>query len=925
MALSNVIKGVPFSQVFHRIVIDGIEHLFIENKSGSIVHVNSKTGRSTVVLNNATPNDYFYTAYSTLSNCFYICSQNGDDLLEYNPNTSDVHSYQIYNDGGTIYQAWSQIINRYNPIIYNPLISTDGHVYLGQYVVDNLHGYIKFNVLTKEFDDWSIHPDKEFTHIYGRKFNDAMYIDTGDLAGVYSTYRWSEPSDGYIDLRDTVLSEIVAAGLALVDNDTLWIHQDDRSLASTTRRIIYTVGTPNGYKIIDIKSPGTWINRPDNTDQSGNPVDTTNWITGVELYDLFVQAGITKPSFQPSIAYCIPQKIGRYVYVGHFYMGNASHFFTFAIHPITGEAMYTYSFNKYETFFQSDERVRLCNFGGDYGFSSDDEIVSFLSDNVGNWYFIRPDTHEFVLYDMTADPDEYILATVNLDDISDPNGFGIFFEPRFSSSVIQTINDEDWYINTNIASKAALSTEYLQEITGDVADVTYRFLPDKTKPTEVFAVKAKGLWASTADMTQSLVAGIDRIACIGEVYNGASFLDVIDGDNFTLKQYETRTISPNGAVKVGNYIISYGYSGITNVFYVSNWNNIERFDLPAGPTNEVMYMTSRLEGVLSLGISSRSNPHYEGCAFSLIDLSARTVTDLSSKFPNEFIRNSAIVLRSITGLSGASYTDGAVETQVQAYMASQSLTRSQVIDLFKNTGRWHCADAHTYGDKTVVGLAYEGVLGLVGIRIEETVSSGIWIDRNFYQNEGGKALLIDTTDILNLQPSEIKPVQFNLTPNVQSMGRVAGSDNYLAFIVNDPDNEQGIIRIVSKADFETAANGSGIITTIPTVVTIDFGGGSDYGFGDADAFDNFNTHCSNAYFCEGDDLYITCRSNIADTGLYPCVLKIDLSTGSSEVFVKSATRATRAISYEGTRMLITNGTSLVINDNFTSQVGSITI
>jgi len=157
------------------------------------------------------------------------------------------------------------------------------------------------------------------------------------------------------------------------------------------------------------------------------------------------------------------------------------------------------------------------------------------------------------------------------------------------------------------------------------------------------------------------------------------------------------------------------------------------------------------------------------------------------------------------------------------------------------------------------------------------------------------------------------------------MGRVAGSDNYLAFIVNDEVSYDGIIRIVSKTDFETAANGSGEITSIPTVVTIDFGGVTGYGFGDANDFDQYDTHCSNAYFCEGDDLYITCRSNVPDGGLYPCVLKVDLATGTATTFVESATRATRAISYDGTRMLITNGTSLVINDNFTSQVGAITI
>ena len=928
MALANVIKGVPFSQVFHRIVVDSVEHLFIENKSGSIVHINTSNGVCRVVINNIINNDYVYTAYSKLSNCFYFNTQLGGDLLEYNPNTGEVHNYQLYNEGGTVYLGWSQLVGKYQPIIYNPLMSTDGHVYLGQFPTNNLHGYTRFNVLTKTFDDWSIHPDREFTHIYGRINNDAIYIDTGALAGVYSTYRWSEPADGYVDLRDTILSEIASAGLSVIDTTEsgyLWVHQDDRSLVSATRRIIYNVGTPSGSKIIDIKSPSMWINRPANTNQAGTPVDTTNWITGVKLYDLATEAGLTEPTLFVSQAYCVPQKVGRYVYVGHYYLGAASHSFVFAIHPITKEAMYTYSFDKNITFLSNSERIRKCNFRGDYGFSSDDEIVNFLSDNVGNWYFIRPDNHTFQIYNMTTDPDDYIIRTVQLDNINDPDGLGVAHEPRFSSSTVVTLNEEDWYVNGNVESKAALAESYLQEIDGEIANIVYRFMPDKSKPAEILSVQAKGLWASSSAMTQALVAGVNKIACIGEVYTGVSFLDVIDEDTFTLKQYEGRMISPDGAIRMGDYIIAYGYAGSTVVFNISDWDNITRFSVPTSPTNEIPYMVDRPEGAFAMGQHSRTSGHWQGCAFSLIDLVAQTVTNLTHRFPNEFNFKVAVDLRSATGLSGASYPDATVEAAVQNYMASQGLTRAQVINRFLDTCRWHCSDAHTYGNKTVVGLAYTGVLGLVGIRIEETVSSGVWIDRDYYENEGGKALLIDTTDILNLQPSEIKPVTFNLTPNVQSMGRVAGSDNYLAFIVNDPANEQGFIRIVSKTDFETAANGSGIITSIPTVVTIDFGAGSGYGFGDADDFDQYDTHCSNAYFCEGDDLYITCRSNVIDGGNYPCVLKVDLATGSTETFAESPTRRTRAISYDGTRMLITNGTSLVINDNFTSQVGAITI
>jgi len=149
MPLTNVIKGVPLSQVFHRI-LDGVEHLFIANTSGSYIHINTETGVIRIILNNAVTNSSASVAYSQVSNCFYFNSQTGDDLLEYNPNTGETHTYQIYNEGATMYVAWGQFLARYNPIIYAPLMSTGGHIYLGQYPFNNLHGYTRFNVLTKE-------------------------------------------------------------------------------------------------------------------------------------------------------------------------------------------------------------------------------------------------------------------------------------------------------------------------------------------------------------------------------------------------------------------------------------------------------------------------------------------------------------------------------------------------------------------------------------------------------------------------------------------------------------------------------------------------------------------------------------------------------------------------------------------------------
>ena len=935
--LTNLVKAIAINRAYLRNDVNDNEHFTVQNKSGSVIHLYPSKGIGRVMLNTIASNDYFYSNYSRTSNCLYYWNQDGLELLEYNIETGEKNFYNMHVVGGYASTAQSEFLARYPILPYGGYVSTDDHIYLSCLVGDSVYGYLRFNVTTKEFDEHSVVPDKEFTHIHMRNRNHAFYIDTGAFAGVYSSYIWTESSDGYTHLRDTIVAEIGASGLSWPNSNLIFLHQDDRELVSATRRIYTPIGAGNTWKIIDIKSPSTWINtqRASSTgfdipktatciDQANAPVSTTNWSVLLFLYGLATEAGLTLPTLSVGIAHATPRLVGRFIYVGHHYLGAQTYFYNFVIHPDTGEAVYTYSFNKYDAYSDNQDYLDYkCNFGGDFGFSSSDEIVRFLTDNIGNYYFFRPDTKVFQAYNPITDPDDYVIRRVFLDTPTDVDGVGIYIV----TGIEENIDDLEYYTDSTTGiSTIALAVIYNQELkSDDIADVTYRVLPDKTSPDKYVDITVKNLYVNTSALSHAIPITGDKVAAIGEVYSGYSMGDIVSED-FVLKKYLGGAISPNGAIKSGNYIFVYGYSGVSNIIDFSDWNNIVKESLSTGQTNEVTYATVRPEGILALGQASRSSAYYTGCAFSIVDVAANTVTGITSLFPNEFNFRSAVDLRSLTALSDPTYSDVNVESAIQAYMTSSGKSRATVIAEFLNTARWGCADAHTYGTKTVVGLSYNGVLGLSGIRIRETLPSGTWIDQTYYQNEGGKALFIDTSDILTLAPSEIKPVQFTLAPNVQEMGRVAGSDNYLAFIVNDPTNEQGIIRVVTKTDFETAANGSGEITSLARTIEVSFGSTSNvYGFGDAQYFDSTNTHCSNAYFCEGDDLYITCRSNVIDAGLYPCILKVDLSTGSSEVFAKSATRATRAISYDGTRMLITNGTSLIINDNFTSQVGAITI
>lgn len=935
MALVTPVKGVPLNQSFVRIDVLGNRYIFVENSSGSMIHIWPAKGIIRTVISRATSLEYFYSHYSPISNCYYFWNQDGYDLIEYNPITGETKYYEMWNAAGVPYFSQGQFHARYAPLPYLTIPSTDGHIYLGLYLSNNVYGYMRFNVITKTFDEHSAIPDKEFYHIHVKKDIDAFYLaDVGSLNGVYSRYLHAPASDNYVHLRDTILSEIATAGLTVVDSGIMWLHYSDRSLSSPTRRILYNIN--GGLKIIDIKSPSTWINSPANTNQAGSPVTTTNWITNVKFYTLAAQAGVTAPNLSVGLSYSIPAKIGRFVYVGFSYLGNKTHFYTFAIHPITKEALYPPpSFNKSDDFLHNYSGATYkCDFNGAFGFSNDPEIVHFLQGNrTSNWYFLRPDNYEWQEYNPITNTSGYVIRAVNLNSPTDPDGLGYYHTSRFTNSIQETINGQDYYVDNNFGPNPALNLEFKQVNKGGfLNDVSYKFLLDKTKPEEEFEVTVKDLFANPFSLVAAITLNNNKLVCIGEVYSGASAINLVDGNTFTLQKYLSDFISPNGAIRVNsNMVYVFGYSGAGHLIDISDWNNVKKYDVSNGDTNEVTYATVRPEGVLMLGQPTRSASYHEGGSWCLLNTTTRVVTSLNSRFPNEFKFNSATSLRTATGMPNTTYSDSEVETKIQAYMASTGKSRATVIAEFLSTCRWHIADAHTVGNKTYVGLKYKAVLGLRGIRIEQTVGSGVWIDTNYYQNEGGKALLIDSANILNVAPSEIKPVQFNLTPNVQSMGRIAVGSGHVALIVNDPTNSKGIIRIVTKSAFETAANTNTPITSLARVVEVNFGStGESYGFGDNVDFDHHSTHKSNAYVTVGDILYITLVSNVDEGGgLYPCVLKVTLNTGAVETFAKSASRYTRCISYldEGAveRILITNDTNVVVVDNFKSQVGSITI
>ena len=939
--LNDVVKAVSMLDGGRLFIIDGIEHIFRETKQGALIHFMPHLNKVRVVhhLQDFESANRYYITYSILSKCFYFCTLT--NLIEYNPLSGSIEAYEMSPKALWQYSAVFSNFTRYDFRAYQMTVSTDGHVYIGSAIYRGLYGYCRFNVLTKAFDDHALMPDREFTHIHGKGSAYAFVIaNNAAFEGLYTSYLFA---DDYTHLRPVVLAEIATAGLTFSNTVEFLLHYSDRAVGSTKRRIYTRILGSDTWKVIDVKSPSTWIDTLNSydfhgqslsspngfacVDQAGNTVDKTGWLGTANLSVYAATFGITLPSFDSVFAYGYPFQVGRYVYIGINRMaGNI--FYNFAIHPVTKEAIYPATFDKYSTFLSNpNANVYKCNFGGNFGFSNDHELVVFLNNGAGTWGFIRPDTHVWQAYNPSTNPDGYVIRLVNLYNINDPDGFGIRFGGSvFSELTETTINGDTCWVDG--IGKSAMFDDYEQEVNGRLATVTFSVYPQKTRPQVKLDFTIDNLVVQTATISQSINLRDNLLVCVGRVYTGATVIDQTSPTTFNLKSYVGGTGSPNGVWRIDNNRVFIGvYMGKQHIIDATNPDNATRISLVGGDVTEALYASVHADALIYAGVPVRTASYNGGFRLTHVNLSTYAVTGITNRFPTEFNAVSSGTYRNLVGLSANDYSDAAVEAAVQARMTNAGLTRAQVIAEFVDSCRWAISDMHSWGNYTVFGLNYIGRRRLANIRIEETVGSGVWIDQNYQPATYPKAVLVNTTDIRNVQPSEIKSVEIQVGVS-NYLGRVVGTDNYVAWVNHKIADGQGVINIVSKANLITAANGSGIITAFDNVGTVEFGGTSlsTVGFGDSVNFDSSATQQINCIAAKGDYIYITMRSLVGSSPR-PAIIRVDCTDGTTTVFANTATNAVRTISINEItgKMVITTGTSVQVIDNFESATLPITI
>jgi len=911
--LSNVLKSVSI-RTYRLFIMEGVEHVFIETQQGALVHIMPHLNISRVVhhMEDFNSENRYYASYSITEKAFYF-QIFGSELIEYYPLTGEKNVYQPFEKGG--WQSFRQFANYIQTDIpnYQMTISTDGHIYMSASLIHGLYGYVRFNTATKEFDEEAIMPDQEFAHIHGRQDAYAFSIANNvDFEGAYTSYLFS---DDYVHLRSTILSEIAASGLNFVNDCEFLLHYDDRAVSSLKRRI-YTkiIGVNRTWKIIDIKDPSKYIDTqvfqpmigidliaPNSypcIDELGNTVIKTGWTSKTNLSDVAATWAIPMPTFNSSIAYSYPFKIGRYVYIGENRMAS-NLFYNFAIHPITKEAIYPSSFDKWSTFLNNPGySVYKCNFGGAFGFSSDDELVVFLRNGSGNLGFIRPDTHVWYEYNPVTDSSGYVIRIVNLYSITDPDGFGIRWGGSvFSELAEATIGGENCLVDA--VGKSAVVEEYDQSVTGRLADVTFFVYPQKTRPSVRFEFEIPDLVVQTATISQAINTRDNLLVCVGRVYTGTTVIDQTAPTAFTLRKYIGGTGSPNGAWRIDNNRVFIAvYMAKQYIIDATAPDNATKVSLVGGDVTEALYATVRTDGVIFSGVTIRTASYQSGFRLTHINLSTYAVTGITNKFPTEFNGVSSATYRNLVGLPSSDYSDAAVEAAVQARMTAASLTRAQVIAEFVDSCRWSNSDMHSWGNYTVFGLSYVGRRKLANIRIEQTVGSGVWIDANYQTATYPKALLVNTSDILNLSSGEITAVEIQVAGG-NYIGRVAGTSTHLFWVQNDFPNSQGIIRIISKSAFLAAGT---TLSAFDSTVYVAFGTGG--GFGDGTNFDSSATQQINCMADYDGKLYITMRSSTNTNA----IIRVD-SSGTIEV-VATGANAVRTISINAGKLVVTNGTTV---------------
>lgn len=992
MAYTNIVKTAPISvrnwAIEKRPLPDGsfeyVEHVFLSLKSACMIDIMPQKGFARVVFAQHSGNAYPSFIYAWKPNKFYFW-QGGEteEMWEYDPVTGETIAINQMSCMSYYENSFRDNSGNRTSSAYETRISTDGYCSFSTTTHRHWPAVARYNGTTGQFDICNKDPFKEFDIIHGRPYTNAFKVDTpsSPFNGIYSY--WYD--DSFNSVLDTAIAEGAAASPVVTFGGTRtgYLHFSDRAASSTTRRVLAPVniaGVDSAgvylWRIIDVKSPSTWYKNSTNLDgeqgiggnftedawedQATASVSTTNWSYG-ELQDYNTDTGLTNPSYDPSLFPPILNQVGRFIYVHHYNTAKTNFYcipYAMDDYPslniVKGQVIYPKNWPVWNYATQmlnnsSSLAIYLCNFGGSFGFSSNNEYVGFFNNidaslqSTGQKGFLRPDNLEFMEYDPVTDPSGYVVASVDVQNPTDPNGFGVTSN-YWGNEILQIINEEDWYTGHNNYFKSAIRDEFKIRVdsANQSARLVFDVVPDYTKPHQIGQVSVDlvptlfGTLAGVLEMTQ------DQLLVGGLIYAGIVAMDRDDMlDTLSEVHYFSDVISFRGCTALSTTkAIFWGYLNTSNVITTTNWPNLSSVNHSKpfnGEINKVLGVeVLNANYAVMHGTQVRTAAYRNSYAYlDYYDIATDTMTPLPNR-PKDLDPESGLDFRNKISLTQSSADDATTENAVLAYLAANpSVSRPDLITDFLGTTIWGATWVSTYGgSKIVVSLSNKGLSALRGITIYEFPGfTGTTYTEDYYDaTTWSSCLFIDKADpstitsgdykLISLQVVD-KPDPGNTLLGLSNIGKVKCTTNYTAFFRNDPTNSRSIIYILTNAALESAASTTKTITSFNSVVTMPtLSTSSTYGVGEGGkGFLSGDNRPIDWAVTSGDFVYFVVNINQdLGGGTFEAVKRIDLSTGTIIDWCTAPFQGAKGIHYNSTTdtAYVVNGTSAYRVPNFTT-------
>lgn len=934
MAFNDTIKGINIAYYVAAIErrpvgagYEQVEHIFVTTKTGNVIDIQPQKGIVKTVCRNTGNEVAPKVTYAWGNNRFYIGDGGGTDknetIYEYDPVNAKVtkvfDAQQYLPQFANLFQETGFWGNW-----YNQSISTDGHAYGAAFRNNAVPAIWRINSSTSEVDIFHQNPDFKTEVIQGLQYSLAFHY-TGAvtaLQGVYSTWR---SDDDFTQLFDTVISEATSVGVTFKPDSRLFaLHTDDRAVGSITRRVSAFTN------ISGVDSPGVYVERL--VDLKDVAERTTNMSGGAYalMSTLSGTTGINVPAFNLGLFYTNESRqVGRFMYAAYYRASFPNYYgFAYALqdYPSQGVEAGQMIFPTNQIWDRESDLpdyagynagIYKCNFGGAFGFSSSDEPVMFIYSYADGTTkgFIRPDNLEFYTYDPVADPNGYVISTINN-------------LTEFGCDIAQGLGPVQ-YGGESVITSSILESSVLEDIQSivdpdfNVADAIFSFHPHKDY-TLVRSGRATGLSASAG-----IIAGVIELA--------ANQL-AIGGINYTGVAVKTRSGSTLSDVDFYNNVNSI-YSVLRFDSSTSLWFGYDAqiFKVTSAPSGAVIsgipikytLYGNALNSTYAIvsGRSIRVENYYEGYAYVAYLNPATNSNALLPNLPNKLNPLSGKVFRELIGLESESYSDNDAMDAAISYANANSLTLQDVIDMALDTCLYAAYDPVCWGgSKCLIGLRVNELSGLVGIRLnDEADQTGTWYDENYYlSTEYPAAYYFDKADPTSLIESDYKTIKFEVSgfQGVDTLGRLAASDDYVAFLKNDSTSGNAVIRVVAKTDIESAASTGNPINAFARTINIALGSTStEYGFGAGNGtfglLGNF-TRPNNFFFSIGNKLYVSVITAVTDGGSKPAIYEVDLATGTTTIYARLNSDAAKTINYnpDSDVCFLCAGTSFYAIDNF---------